>query len=273
MPEATGPAAVLNKVDERPASGPGSLLEARDLVKAFGGNVAVDGVSLELATGKLVGLVGPNGAGKSTLGNLLCGTLAPDSGRILLEGRRVEQLPPYRRARLGIARTFQLSSEFARLTVLENLLVAGTLRQHAGWFGAIARRKRWKAVEAEQIARAKDLLAQFELSGHEGSYAGNLSGGQRRLVEIARALMGSPKVLLLDEPMAGLSPHMVSRVVEHLDRLRSSGLALLLVEHNVGVVASLSDRIIVMSQGSIIAEGGSDEVLNNEEVQAIYVAG
>lgn len=256
------------------AQGPSSsLLRARHLAKAFGGNLAVDDVSLELHAGRLVGLVGPNGAGKSTLGNLLCGTLSPDGGEILLEGRRVDQLPPYHRARLGIARTFQLSSEFSRLTVLENLLVAGALRHEAGWLSALARRRRWKALESDQVCKAQSLLGEFELSRYEGTYAGNLSGGQRRLVEIARALMGDPKVLLLDEPMAGLSPHMVARVVEHLDRLRLSGLALLLVEHNVGVVASLSDRIIVMSQGAVIAEGESGDVLGNEEVQAIYVAG
>lgn len=250
-----------------------TFLRAEHLVKSFGGNRAVDDVSLELQLGCLVGLVGPNGAGKSTLGNLLCGSLSPDSGRIFLGDERVDHLPPFRRARLGIARTFQLSSEFSRLTVLENLLVAGALRQQSGWVRSIAFRKGWKAIEAEQVDRAKQLLTEFELSSHAGSYAGTLSGGQRRLVEIARALMGSPKVLVLDEPMAGLSPHMVTRVVEHLGRLRQRGLALLLVEHNVGVVASLSDRIVVMSQGRTIAEGASEEVLGNEEVQAIYVAG
>ena len=264
-----------------PASAAGSegsnaglaLLEARGLVKSFGGNVAVDGVSLTVEKATLVGLVGPNGAGKSTLGNLLCGTLAPDSGQILLEGVRVDSLQAHRRARLGLARTFQLSSEFQRLTVLENLLVAGSLRQHSNWWQSIVARRSWQQVEAQQVERSRHLLSEFELTHHENSYAGELSGGQRRLVEIARALMGEPKVLLLDEPMAGLSPHMVTRVAEHLRRLRERGLALLLVEHNVGVVASLSDRIIVMSQGRVIVEGRSDDVLANEEVQAIYVAG
>jgi branched-chain amino acid transport system ATP-binding protein len=179
----------------------------------------------------------------------------------------------WKRARLGLARTFQLSSEFQRLTVMENLLVGSALRHQASWWKAVAARGRWKALEAALVRRARELLEEFELGGQETTYAGELSGGQRRLVEIARALMGGPTVLVLDEPMAGLSPHMVERVTSHLERLRAQGLALLLVEHNVGVVSALSDRIVVMSQGRVIAEGESQQVLQNDEVQAIYVAG
>ncbi|MHB1986801.1 MAG: ABC transporter ATP-binding protein [Acidimicrobiales bacterium] len=265
------PAHVLMAASGR--SGEATRLEARGLLKSFGGNLAVDDVSLALEGGILVGLVGPNGAGKSTLGNLICGTLVPDAGQILLEGRRIESLSAHRRARLGLARTFQFSSEFQRLTVLENLLVGGSLRGQSSWWRSIAGRRSWQRLESEQVARARLLLSEFELTGHEASYAGELSGGQRRLVEIARALMGDPKVLILDEPMAGLSQHMVGRVAEHLRRLRESRLAILLIEHNVGVVSSISDRIVVMSQGIVIAEGESDEVLADREVQAIYVAG
>jgi ABC-type branched-subunit amino acid transport system ATPase component len=248
-------------------------LEGRDLVKSFGGNRAVDGVSIHVQPGQLLGLIGPNGAGKSTLGGLLCGSLRPDSGQVLLRGKRIESMPPHSRARLGLARTFQSSSEFQRLTVMENLLVASPLRQEASWWRSIAGRRRWQRHEASMVVRARGLLEDFELTKHESSFAGELSGGQRRLVEIARALMGEPAVVVLDEPMAGLNQHMVGRVSEHLDRLRSNGLALVLIEHNVGVVSSLSDRIVVMSQGRVIAEGSSDEVLANEEVQATYVAG
>lgn len=248
-------------------------LETRTLTKSFGGNQAVDAVSIQVERGSVLGLIGPNGAGKSTLGGLICGSLKPDSGHVLLRRTAIQHMAPHRRARLGLARTFQLSSEFGRLTVLENLLVASALREHAAWWSSIIARRRWQEVEARVVVHARQLLSDFELTRYEQTYANELSGGQRRLVEIARALMGSPSVLVLDEPMAGLSPHMVTRVAAHLGRLREGGLALLLIEHNVGVVAKLSDRVVAMSQGRIIAEGSSDEVLGNGEVQAIYVAG
>lgn len=248
-------------------------LEGRELVKSFGGNRAVDGVSIQVQSGQLVGLIGPNGAGKSTLGALLCGSLHPDAGQVLLHGKRVESIPPHARARLGLARTFQLSSEFPRLTVMENLLVGSPLRQQASWWRSIAGRDRWQRHEAATVVKARGLLDDFDLKKHESSYAGELSGGQRRLVEIARALMSDPAVLVLDEPMAGLNIHMVERVSDHLDRLRRNGLALVLIEHNVAIVSSLSDRMMAMSQGRVIADGSSDEVLANREVQATYVAG
>lgn len=248
-------------------------LTVSTLVKAFGGNHAVDGVSLSLDRGSILGLIGPNGAGKSTLGNLVCGSLRADQGEILLRDVRVETMPPHRRSRLGLARTFQMSSEFRRLTVMENLLVGSELREQTAWWRSIAGRRRWQQIEMRVVAQARELLADFELSKWERTLAGTLSGGQRRLVEIARSLMGSPTVMVLDEPMAGLSPHMVEIVAHHLVRLRESGLALLLVEHNVGVVSELSDHVVAMSQGRVIAEGNAEVVLGNEEVQAVYVAG
>lgn len=252
---------------------PGHELTVRTLVKWFGGNRAVDGVSLALDRGSLLGLIGPNGAGKSTLGNLVCGSLRPDGGEILLRGVHLESIPPHHRARLGLARTFQMSSEFQRLTVMENLLVGSELREQTTWWKSIFGRRHWQKIEARVVARGRELLTDFELSKWECTPAGILSGGQRRLVEIARALMGEPTVLVLDEPMAGLSPHMVEVVAGHLVRLREAGLALLLIEHNVGIVSSLSNRVVAMSQGCVIAQGSAEEVLGNDEVQAVYVAG
>lgn len=272
-PEMVGSERRERRSDSTSGADSHAALIVRDLAKAYGGNQAVDGVSFQVAQGSLVGLIGPNGAGKSTLGGLICGSLRTDSGEVWLGDKRIDKLAAWKRARLGLARTFQLSSEFQRLTVLENLLVGSTLRQQAMLWKAVAARRRWQSQEAELTGRARQLLEEFELAGHERAYAGELSGGQRRLVEIARSLMSEPKVLVLDEPMAGLSPHMVERVTAHLERLRSLGFALLLIEHNVAVVAALSDRIVVMSQGRVIAEGVSEEVLGNDEVQAIYVAG
>lgn len=251
----------------------GHELEVRTVVKSFGGNRAVDGVSLSLNRGSILGLIGPNGAGKSTLGNVVCGSLRADGGQILLRHVRVESMPPHRRARLGLARTFQMSSEFRRLSVMENLLVGSELRDQTAWWKSILGRRYWKQTEMRVVTRGRELLADFELSKWELTPAGRLSGGQRRLVEIARALMGAPTVLVLDEPMAGLSPHMVEIVAGHLVRLRESGLGLLLVEHNVGIVSTLADRVVALSQGRVIAEGTAEEVLDNDEVQAVYVAG
>ena len=260
------------KSDTIPGAPPAAL-RIENVAKAFGGNQAVDGVSFQVAAGTLVGLIGPNGAGKSTLGGLICGSLRCDSGEVWLSDVRIDPLSTWRRARLGLARTFQLLSEFQRLTVLENLLVGSSLRQDATLWKAVTARRSWQERESRLIERARQLLGEFELAGHESAYAGELSGGQRRLVEIARALMSEPTLLVLDEPMAGLSPHMVKQVTIHLERLRSLGFSLLLIEHNVAVVSSLSDRMVAMSQGKVIAEGASEEVLGNDEVQAIYVAG
>jgi len=261
------------RLDSTRGAPPHAALTIDRVAKAFGGNQAVDGVSFQVAAGSLVGLIGPNGAGKSTLSGLVCGSLRCDSGEVWLADVRIDTLSTWKRARLGLARTFQLSSEFQRLTVLENLLVGSSLRQQATMWKAVTARRSWQDQENRLIQRARQLLGEFELAGQESSYAGELSGGQRRLVEIARALMSEPTVLVLDEPMAGLSPHMVKQVTVHLERLRSMGFALLLIEHNVAVVSALSDRIVAMSQGRVIAEGASEEVLGNDEVQAIYVAG
>jgi ABC-type branched-subunit amino acid transport system ATPase component len=255
------------------ATAGGHEMTVSTMVKTFGGNRAVDGVSFTLDRGGILGLIGPNGAGKSTLGNLICGSLRADRGEIVLRGLRIEALPPHERSRLGLARTFQMSSEFQRLSVMENLLVGSELRDQAAWWRSIAARRRWREIEMREVTRARELLADFELSQWETTPAGALSGGQRRLVEIARALMGKPTVLILDEPMAGLSPHMVEMVSSHLVRLREGNFAILLVEHNVGVVSRLSDRVIAMSQGRVIAEGSAEDVLGDDEVQAVYVAG
>lgn len=255
------------------AGASGHELTVRTMVKSFGGNRAVDGVSFTLDRGRILGLIGPNGAGKSTLGNLVCGSLRADSGEMVLRGMRIESMPPHGRARLGLARTFQISSEFQRLSVMENLLVGSELRDQTAWWKSILGRRQWQEIEMRAVTRARELLADFELSKWERTLAGALSGGQRRLVEISRALMGAPTVLVLDEPMAGLSPHMVEMVSSHLVRLRERNLALLLVEHNVGVVTVLCDRVLAMSQGRVIAEGSAEDVLGDEEVQAVYVAG
>jgi ABC-type branched-subunit amino acid transport system ATPase component len=255
------------------ADGNGPLLVARHLAKRYGGNVAVADVSLELGSSEILGLVGPNGAGKSTVGGLIAGSVACDQGEVWLVGRRIDRMARWQRARQGLSRTFQFSSEFSRLTVMENLLTGGQLREFSMLRASYFTRSRWKAVEAEQVDHARQLLAEFQLEKYENQYANQLSGGQRRLVEVMRALMGKPKVLILDEPMAGLNERMINEVVRHMSRLRQEGLGMLLIEHNVDVVGALADRVIALGEGHILAEGTPEEVMSNEVVIDVYLRG
>jgi branched-chain amino acid transport system ATP-binding protein len=251
------------------------VLKVEHLVRSFGGVRAVDGASFVVPAGEITGLVGPNGAGKSTVLNLVTGTDRPTSGRVLFggDGEDITGVPTHRLAHRGIVRTFQLSSEFACLTVLENLVVA-TQHQCGGTFlGALRSKRFWGADEKTHIARAEDLLERFSMAHVADQYAGELSGGQKRLVEIMRALMAEPKVLLLDEPMAGVLPSLTRVVEEHLLQLRDEGLAMLLVEHDLGAIERLTDSVIVMAQGRVLAAGVMAEMRDNKEVVDAYLVG
>ena len=249
------------------------VLETVDVSREFGGVRAVDGVSFRVRHGTLTGLIGPNGAGKSTLLAMLAGTLSVSGGKIYYQGRDVTHLPAYRRARLGLVRTFQLASEFKRLTVMENLLTAVPDNRGDSFRGALAGRRYWRADEAAAIARAEALLERFGLDGYANSYAGDRSGGQRRLVEIMRALMAEPRVLLLDEPLAGVNPHLRDVIAEHLLRLRDGGLTMVMVEHELGAVERCCDPVIVMAQGRVLAEGTMSVLRANADVVEAYLVG
>jgi branched-chain amino acid transport system permease protein len=257
---------------ERPPS-----VAIHDLRRDFGGVAAVDGLSFELAPGKVTGLIGPNGAGKSTALKLMAGAVAPSSGQVLVDGRDVAGWPTWKVARLGVVRTFQHTSEFGKLTVLENLLAAAPSQPGSTFLGALAGllsgRRQERARQLELLARARALLADFGLSEHADSYAGLLSGGQRRLVEIMRALMAQPRVLLLDEPMAGVNPTLRLVIEEHIRRLRDSGLTMLMVEHELGSVERVCDSVIVVAQGKLLATGSMAQLRENEEVVSAYLAG
>ena len=234
---------------------------------------AVDGVSLDIDPGRITGLIGPNGAGKSTLLAVLAGTLPVSAGRILMDGQEVTRLPAYRRARRGLVRTFQLSSEFAQLTVLENLLVAAPGHPGDSLLGALRGTPYWWADELRLVGRARELLARFRMSAAESEYAGNLSGGQKRLVEIMRALMLMPRVLLLDEPMAGVHPSIVGEIASFLETLREDGLAILMVEHELSMVERLCDPVIVMAQGQVIGRGSMSALRRQRTIVEAYLAG
>jgi ABC-type branched-subunit amino acid transport system ATPase component len=249
------------------------ILEVRGLRKHFGGVLAVDGVSFSAARGQMTGLIGPNGAGKSTALGMIAGSVRPTAGSVLLDGIDIAGQPSYKIARRGVGRTFQLSSEFPRMTVLENLLTA-VQKQRGDTFGDALRGKRyWRAAEEAMVYRAADLLDRFDMTRMANELAATLSGGQRRLLEIMRSLMSEPRLLLLDEPMAGVNPSLGRRIEDYLLELKAEGLSMLMVEHEMSVVERLCDQVIVMAQGTVLAEGTMTEIRSDQRVLDAYLAG
>ncbi|HVC38807.1 MAG TPA: branched-chain amino acid ABC transporter ATP-binding protein/permease [Candidatus Dormibacteraeota bacterium] len=251
----------------------GPVLTTDHLVVSFGGLRAVDGVSISIARGRLTGLIGPNGAGKSTLLSALAGTVPAAEGRIVYQGQDVTSLPTFRRARAGLVRTFQLASEFKRLTVIENLLSAVPDQRGDSFRGALRGRRYWGAQEFAAVEDAKELMDQFGLVDQADTYAGNLSGGQRRLVEIMRALMTRPQLLLLDEPMAGIHPTLARKIGRSLQSLCASGITILLVEHELAFMDEFCEPVIVMAEGKVLAEGTMAELRGQAEVVEAYLVG
>ena len=251
----------------------GVVLRAVDVTRDFGGVHAVAGVSMAVQRGTLTGLIGPNGAGKSTLLAMLAGTLPATSGQVIYAGRDVTGLPAYRRARLGLVRTFQLASEFKRLTVMENLLSAVPVNRGDSLAGALRGRRYWRPDEEAAIARARALLDRFGLSGYADAYAGDLSGGQRRLTEIMRALMTEPTMLLLDEPMAGVHPRLAREIGTQLLGLCAEGMTILMVEHELAIMDEFCDPVIVMAEGTVLATGTMAALRARTEVVEAYLVG
>ena len=264
---------------DTPVTGPGyprataDALNVIDLHMAFGGNKAVDGASFAIPRGQLTGLIGPNGAGKSTVIKLIAGSMQPTSGTILMDGNNISGSPAYVVARRGIIRTFQLSSEFAKLTVLENLIVAVRTMRGNTFVGAMRGRRYWRAAQDEARDRAYVLLDQFQLGYAANQYAGELSGGQKRLVEIMRGLMANPEILLLDEPLAGVNPTLRLVIEEHLLRLRDDGLTMLMVEHELATVDRCCNSVVVMARGKVLASGTMSALRQNREVIDAYLVG
>ena len=245
-------------------------LQVHEVVRAFDGVRAVDGASLEVEPGSITGLIGPNGAGKSTLFHCISGFLRPQSGRVLLDGKRIDGRAPHRIARAGLIRTFQTPRALTRMTVLENVMLAAPNHPGERLGGSLAPRARRR--EREVTVRAAELLELVRLDGHSDALAGTLSGGQRKLLELVRALMAEPRILLLDEPMAGVSPTLRVELLEHILALRRrDGITLLIVEHDLDFVMRASDRVIVMNDGRVIAHGSPDEVRADERVVDAYL--
>ncbi len=251
----------------------GPVLRTVDVTHDFGGVHAVAGVSIDVRRGTLTGLIGPNGAGKSTLLAMLAGTLPVTSGQVIYAGADITRMPGYRRARLGLVRTFQLASEFKRLTVMENLLTAVPANRGDSLAGAMRGRRYWRGDEEAAIDRARALLDRFGLSGYADTYAGDLSGGQRRLTEIMRALMAEPAMLLLDEPMAGVHPRLAREIGAQLLGLSAEGMTILMVEHELAIMDEFCDPVIVMAEGSVLATGTMAALRARREVVEAYLVG
>ncbi len=250
----------------------GAILEVRGVVRSFGGVRAVDGASFAVAPNSITSLIGPNGAGKSTLFNIISGFLRGEAGVVLLMGREIQHLAPHRIVGAGLVRTFQTARALSRLSVLDNVVLAAAGHPGERLSGVLLRRRAARECERDARERASELLRLVRLDRHAGDLAGTLSGGQRKLLDFARALMAEPRILLLDEPMAGVSPPLRAQLLEHILHQRDElGMTFLLVEHDLDVVMRASDRIVVMSAGAVIAEGTPGEIRGDQRVVDAYL--
>jgi branched-chain amino acid transport system ATP-binding protein len=248
-----------------------TLLDVRGLACRFGGLQAVADLDFLVREGEIKAIIGPNGAGKTTLFNMISGVIAPSAGQILLSGEPIDRLPSFRRARLGLSRTFQNLQIFKDMTVLENIMVGRHTQSHCGTVQAILRTSRSRSEERAIRDRASELLARLGLSERADESAASLSFGESKLLEIARALAAAPRLLLLDEPAAGVSHAAALRVGELIRDLNRDGLTVLLVEHNMGLVMEISHGIVVLDHGRKIAEGPPAAVRNDPAVLAAYL--
>jgi ABC-type branched-subunit amino acid transport system ATPase component len=262
-------------VNELVGSGNGRpLLEVRDVVKRFGGIRAVDGTTLDVERGSVSALIGPNGAGKTTLFNVITGFYPGERGSVCFQGRQIFRHPPYVIARLGMVRTFQITKALARMPVIDNMMLAAPDQPGEKLWNLVTRRAAVQRREQEVRAQALETLELFNLDSLANDYAGTLSGGQRKLLEFARALMAEPQLLLLDEPMAGINPVLGRRLLDHMQELRAKrGITFLFIEHDMEVVMRHADRVIVMAEGRVIADGKPEEVRKDKHVIDAYLGG
>jgi neutral amino acid transport system ATP-binding protein len=248
------------------------ILAVDGVCKRFGGVLAVNEAAFDVASGSITGLIGPNGAGKTTVFNLISGFLRPERGAIHFDGRRVDGRRPHELAAAGLVRTFQIPRVLTRMTVLENMMLAGTAQPGERLGAALYGPRQLARREREVREQAQELLELIRLSRLANDYAGTLSGGQRKLLEFGRALMTEPRMILLDEPMAGVAPTLAIQLLDHIVQLRASrGTTILVIEHDMEAVMAISDRIIVMDEGAVIAGGLPAEIQRNERVIEAYL--
>ncbi|MBX9810729.1 MAG: ABC transporter ATP-binding protein [Burkholderiales bacterium] len=247
------------------------MLSAEKVSKSFGGFQALNGCSIEIGAQSITGIIGPNGAGKSTLFNIVGGLILPDSGAITIQGKSIAGLRPDELAKAGLVRTFQISRELGQLTVLENMLLASSgLSGESVWHNFWSP-TRVRSEQQQAIAKARGLLEQVNLWQFANEPAKNLSGGQKKLLEISRALMLDPKIILLDEPTAGVSPLMTKALGETITKLRADGLTFAIIEHDMDVIAKLCNPIYVLAEGRTLTSGSFREVVANRDVMHAYL--
>ncbi|KQX76081.1 MULTISPECIES: ABC transporter ATP-binding protein [Aeromicrobium] len=263
-------AALANVSNEPGAAKPDPIVKGSNITRTFGGLKAVDVEHIEIQRGVITALIGPNGAGKTTLFNLLTGFDEPDEGDWAFNGKSLAKVPAYKVARRGMVRTFQLTKVLSKLTVIENMRLGATGQRGEKFFSA-AFKSLWSSQEDANTVRADDLLARFKLDAKREDFAGSLSGGQRKLLEMARALMVDPELIMLDEPMAGVNPALKQSLLGHVKSLRDEGRTVLFVEHDMDMVRDISDWVIVMAQGQIVAEGTPQSVMADQRVIDAYL--
>ncbi|WP_266077801.1 ABC transporter ATP-binding protein [Haladaptatus caseinilyticus] len=248
-------------------------LRVENLHKTFGGITAVDGATFSVEQGSFTGLIGPNGAGKSTTFNLITGVHQPDSGAVYFDDKDITGLRPYEIANRGLVRTFQIARELAEMTVLENMMLAPKGQEGEKLWRSVTPglRSEVRKQEEDVLERAWEMLDFFEIDHLAEEYAGNLSGGQRKLLEMARALMTDPQMVLLDEPLAGVNPSLEKKLLKHVHQLRERGYTFLLVEHDMDVIMNNCEHVIVMHQGKVLAEGEPAAIRANDQVIDAYL--
>jgi branched-chain amino acid transport system ATP-binding protein len=250
------------------------LIDIEHIYKRFNGVLAVNDCSFRIPQGTITGLIGPNGAGKTTLFNVLTGFIQPDSGHIVLDGRDITGLAPHRLFHLGLVRTFQIPHEFSRMTTLENLLVVPGGQSGENLFNAWFRWRHVKRQENEVCRKAEQILEFLQLTPQRDELAGNLSGGQKKLLELGRVLMTEAKTVLLDEPGAGVNRTLLAQLAEFIRRLnRERGYTFCIIEHDMDLIAQLCDPIVVMAQGQVLAQGSMEQIRRNPAVQHAYLGG
>ncbi|WP_049563651.1 ABC transporter ATP-binding protein [Nonomuraea sp. SBT364] len=249
---------------------PDPILVVDNVVRRFGGLTAVDVGHVEVQRGSITALIGPNGAGKTTFFNQLTGFDTADSGQWTFNGRSMNGVPAHKVARAGMVRTFQLTKALSKLTVLENMRLGAQKQLGENFWRALVPAV-WRGQEGEITDRAEELLARFKLDAKRDDFAGSLSGGQRKLLEMARALMVQPELVMLDEPMAGVNPALTQSLLGHVKDLREQGMTVLFVEHDMDMVRDISDWVIVMAQGAVIAEGPPGTIMSDERVIDAYL--
>jgi len=247
------------------------LLAASGLIKNFGGLVAVDQVAIEVSKGSITGLIGPNGAGKTTLFNLLSNFIRPDKGRVLFDGEPIHHLQSHQIAQRGMIRTFQVARVLSRLSVLENMLLAAQHQTGENFWFTWFKQKQIAAESRQQREQAMTILDSIGLAHMAHEYAGSLSGGQRKLLEMGRALMSQPKLILLDEPAAGVNPTLINQICDRILTWNRDGLTFLIIEHNMDVIMSLCDRVWVLAEGRNLAVGTPTEIQTNAQVLEAYL--